>query len=76
MQYILCPRCKFRVPHTKHICGTCGYVIASAPGTKKDAADYSAVAKPQSGGFWARFFGLETQQDEHKEPGHEEPALG
>ena len=33
MQYILCPRCQFRVPANKHLCQTCGNKMPSGAST-------------------------------------------
>ena len=76
MQYILCPRCKFKVPLTRHMCTTCGFGLA-APPSKLSVNDQLGVSpKSQKGGFWQKFFGLEVPSEEQQEPAQEEPALG
>jgi len=75
MQYILCPRCKFKVPLTRHMCTTCGFVLTVPAGQRAVNDQLGANPKVQKGGFWQKFFGLEAPSDDHKEPGQEEPAL-
>lgn len=76
MHYMLCPRCKFRVALNKHMCSTCGYVVPPPSSVRAVSDELGPMPKAQKGGFWAKFFGLEPQVDEHTEPPHEEPALG
>jgi hypothetical protein len=75
MQYVLCSKCKFRVPLNKHICATCGNTMPSMQAIKNAVKADVAASKSQKTGFWATFFGLAPQQDS-KEPATEEPALG
>lgn len=76
MPYIICPRCRFRVPQNKHMCTTCGFVIPSPETTRAVTDTLGPQPKTQRSGFWRKFLGLEQPDDDHKEPGAEEPALG
>lgn len=62
MQYILCPRCKFRVPLQKHICTTCGYVVPSL--TPAKAVTDELGSKAQKNGFWRQVLGLTSAVEE------------
>lgn len=75
MQYILCTRCKFRVPLNKHVCTTCGFTIPSLHAPK--AVSDELGPKVQKNTFWRTFLGLnEPVEEKPSEPAAEEPALG
>lgn len=69
MQYVLCSKCRFRVPLNKHICATCGTKMPSLQAIKK-ATDADVASKSQKSSFWAQFFGL-APQPEKQEPAQE-----
>jgi hypothetical protein len=75
MQYVLCPRCRFRVPMNKHICTTCGFEVPSSRGPQnQEKAPEKKEAR--TGSFWQQFFGLPSPVEEHQnDQGQEEPAL-
>lgn len=69
MQYLLCPRCQFKMPANKHICQTCGFKIPSvAP-----ASDASKGADNKARVF-SKLFGF-TNSAKSKEQ-QEKHALG
>lgn len=77
MQYLLCPRCKFRVPSNRQLCSTCGNKIAAVNAPRAVNSDQLAstdVAQKQ--GFWHQWLGLAGTEQEHKDSGHDGPALG
>lgn len=71
MQYILCPRCQFKMPANKHICQTCGMKIpttASAEGGK--GKETKSLTNP-----FARLLGL-NGSNKTKDQSQENHALG
>jgi hypothetical protein len=74
MQYILCSRCKFRVPLNKHVCTTCGLTIPPLHAPK--AVPDELGPKVQKNTFWRTFLGLSAPVEEKPgEPAAEEPAM-
>ena len=76
MQYVLCSKCKFRVPLNKHLCATCGTAMPSLQAIKNAVKADEAASKSQKFGFWQQFFGVGQPERDNKEPQTEEPALG
>ncbi len=76
MQYILCPRCSFKVPLKKHLCITCGYVLPKV----SPAVNDEPAAKAQRSKLWQMIGNIvrETEPSNRPEPvpTHEEPVLG
>lgn len=76
MQYLLCPRCKFRVPANRHLCTTCGNRIPDPPRAVNSDRLGSGGEKLQKIGFWQQFLGITSPEQERKEAGHDGAALG
>lgn len=76
MQYILCPRCKFKIQVNRHVCNTCGFDLAELRAKAAVNDELGSKTKVQKAGFWHKFFGIQPPPEEQKDPGHEEPALG
>ncbi len=67
MQYVLCPRCKFKVPVNKHLCSTCGYVMPVYQGAS-DTRSTVVISPEKQQGFWATLFGVaEESKDESQD---------
>lgn len=67
MQYLLCPRCQFKIPANKHICQTCGFKIPSQSEIKNGAKSEDGSTKART---FSKLFGFnnsaknkETQQE-------------
>lgn len=77
MQYLLCPRCKFRVPVNRHLCTTCGKKMPSLnPPRAVNTDALSESAKPGKSSFWQQFLGIAAPDQERPEAGHDGAALG
>lgn len=78
MQYLLCPRCQFRVALNRHICGTCGLAMPSLKQLQGEAEIIAQASQAKKGKLWSSFFGLTPRGSSipNSEHGHEEPALG
>ena len=75
MQYILCPRCKFKIAVNRHICNTCGFDLAELRARAAVNDGLGSKTKAQKNGFWQKFLGIEPPPEDTKDPGKEEPAL-
>ncbi len=78
MQYVLCPRCKFKVPANKHLCSTCGYVMPVYPGGAELAGRSTVVISPtqtKPQGFWATLFGVAEQEQPKDDSQDQDSAL-
>lgn len=87
MQYQLCPRCKFRAPTNKTLCGTCGYsfvvtkkanvVAEPAPLFSNSLRQVQAAQSTigSGGNFWRNLFGMEPAPAEAGDGRVDEPAL-
>ena len=64
MQYILCPRCQFRVAENKKVCTTCGFNFATLK--QAQSAEESTTAPKTKTALWSKVLGLSK----------EKPALG
>lgn len=76
MLYYLCPRCKFRVAASAHLCKICGYVAPAVSSTRDGKDDNIGRKETSKVKSWARFLGLDSASAEPKETGKEKPALG
>ncbi len=79
MQYLLCPRCKFRVAANRHMCATCGYSMPLAANprvsdTRRETSDTDGSGT-QKGSFWRTFLGLEPPIDDKSEKSQEEATV-
>ncbi len=76
MQYLLCPRCQFKVQVTRHLCATCGYKIPSTnPPKAINSAELVSGQSLQKSSLW-QVLGLVPHAKGAKEAGRDEPALG
>jgi hypothetical protein len=70
MQYILCPRCQFKVPATKHMCQTCGYNLPSVAATGGGTSpERGKLSNP-----FAKMLGM-NNSSKQQETTQEKPAL-
>ncbi|GEM_PF-456526 len=77
MQYVICPRCKFKVPLHRHLCTTCGYKLPSLEDARKaSGAAQTGNGRAARAGLWQQFLGLAGAEAKHPEPKHEGTALG
>ena len=77
MQYILCPRCQFRVALNRHLCGTCGLEMPSLKQLQSNAKNCAHESQVKKSKFWNTLLGLSSSKPvpSGAEHGHEEPAL-
>ena len=68
MQYVLCPRCQFKVPVNKHLCSTCGFVMPVVHPGEQTSGRSTVVISPNKQGFWATLFGVQEPASEDNEP--------
>lgn len=55
MQYLLCPRCQFKIPANEHICQTCGLKIPSVSEVKTSDKAGEGATKARS---FSKLFGF------------------
>lgn len=67
MQYVLCPRCKFKVPANKHLCSTCGYVMPVFQSSDVVSRSTVIISPGKQQGFWATLFGVGEQPKEEEQ---------
>lgn len=60
MQYLLCPRCQFKIPANKHICQTCGFKIPSQSDVKNGAKSVEGTTKARS---FSKLFGFNSAKN-------------
>lgn len=72
MQYILCPRCQFKVPANKHMCQTCGYALPSASNASTGGG--SNLERGKLSNPFAKMLGLNNSAKQ-QETTQEKPAL-